>query len=275
MAEYRYDRLRWPDINQAVADQKIPIIGIGSVEQHGPHLPLCTDWYQADRIVEEAAKRSGGKLLMLPTLQYGYVTHVMDYPGTLTAQWQHFIDFCLDITKSLAYHGFKKMIIVNGHGSNEPPLELVTRRTNLETNAACALVRCWPFLMDEKAMAKWRESGPGGVGHACELETSLMLYLAPEWVKKENAGNWSIPQSSKFTFGDAMTPPAVTMVGWTSASGSNGTFGRADLGTAEKGKIIFEETVSALLAFADEFAKAAPRKRVEHHAAQPDIAFPG
>jgi len=272
-----YDHLTWPEVNEAVAAGKIPILAVGSVEQHGPHLPLCTDWLQAHRIVEETARRSGGRLLVMPPVHYGYITHAMDFPGTITVHWRHFIEFCLDITKSLAYHGFKKMVIVNGHGSNEAPLELVGRRTNLETGALCAVVRCWPFLLnvDPQFNAKWRESGPGGTGHACELETSTMLHIAPELVKKENAKNYQIPQSSRFTFGDLYGEPPVSVVGWTSAGGTNGTFGRADLGTAEKGRLIFEETVKQLAAFTEEFARRPARPRADHHQAPSGEGLPG
>jgi creatinine amidohydrolase len=274
---YRYDELTWPEVNDAVAEGKIPILAVGSVEQHGPHLPLCTDWLQAQRVVEEAARRSNGRLLVMPPVHYGYITHAMDFPGTVTVHWQHLIDFCLDITKSLAYHGFKKMIIVNGHGSNEPLLELVGRRTNLETDATCAVVRSWPVLLsvDPEFNAKWRESGLGGTGHACELETSLMLYLAPDIVKKENAKDFRIPQTSAFTFGDIYSFAPVSVVGWTSAAGTNGTFGRADLGTTEKGKLIFEETVKQLLAFVEDFHQQPYKPRVDHHKASPTTPVPG
>lgn len=272
-----YDELTWPEVNDAVAAGRIPILAVGSVEQHGPHLPLCTDWLQAQRIVEEAARRSNGRLLVMPPVHYGYITHAMDFPGTVTVHWQHLVDFCLDITKSLAYHGFKKMVIVNGHGSNEPLLELVGRRTNLETDATCAVVRCWPFLLNVVPgfNARWRESGPGGTGHACELETSLMLYLAPDIVKKENAKDFQIPQRSAFTFGDLYASAPVSVVGWTSAAGTNGTFGRADLGTAEKGKLVFEETVKQLLAFVEEFHQQPYNPRVDHHKAPPTTPVPG
>ena len=232
-----YDQLTWPEINDAVADKKIPIMAVGSVEQHGPHLPLNTDWLQAHRIVEEAARRSDGRLLVMPPMQYGYITHAMDFPGTITIHWQHFIDFCLDITKSLAYHGFKKMIIVNGHGSNETPLDLVGRRTNLETD--------------------------------------MMLYLAPDTVKKEEAGNYPGRQTSKFTFGDLFGAAPVSTVGWTSAAGSNGTFGRADLGTAEKGQLVFEESAKQLLAFAQELDAMPHKPRIDHHKEPPTTPVPG
>ena len=274
----RYDDLTWPEINDAVVAGKIPILAVGSVEQHGPHLPLSTDWLQAQRIVEEAARQSDGLLLVMPPVHYGYTTHSMDFPGNVTIGYQHLIDFCLDITKSLAYHGFKKMIVVNGHGSNEPLLELVGRRTNLETDAVCAVVRCWPFLLsaDPQFNARWRESQyPGGCAHACEMETSVMLHLRPETVKMENAQDFYRRQESSFVWTDAFARGPVSIVGWTSQGGTNGTFGRADLGTAEKGKLIFEEAVKHLVAFAQEFRDRPFSPRKDHHQKPPTIPVPG
>ena len=79
------------------------------------------------------------KMLVLPIVAYGYTGHVMDFPGTINNDFEHFMHHVLDITKSLAYHGFKKIILLNGHGSNMPNLDLVARRTNLETDAECVL----------------------------------------------------------------------------------------------------------------------------------------
>ena len=65
------------------------------------------------------------KVLVLPTVAYGYTGHVMDFPGTINNDFEHFMHHVLDITKSLAYHGFKKIVLLNGHGSNMPNLDLV------------------------------------------------------------------------------------------------------------------------------------------------------
>src|SRR5690242_21127069 len=85
--------------------------------------------------------------------------HVMDFPGTINNHFEHFIDHVLDITKSLAYHGFKKIVLLNGHGSNMPNLDLVARRTNLETDAECIPAAWWNLLTVDKAfLPRWRQS---------------------------------------------------------------------------------------------------------------------
>src|SRR5437588_476700 len=135
--EYRYEKLTWPEINDAVELGKVCLVPCGAVEQHGPHLPLDVDLVCPTGIAHGAGKQIPDKLLVLPIVAYGYTGHVMDFPGTINNDFEHFMHHVLDITKSLAYHGFKKILLLNGHGSNMPNLDLVARRTNLETDAEC------------------------------------------------------------------------------------------------------------------------------------------
>src|SRR4029079_10123937 len=133
--EYRYEKLTWPDINDAVEEGQVCILPCGAVEQHGPHLPLDVDLVCPTGIATGAGKLIPDKMLVLPVVTYGYTGHVMDFPGTINQHYTHFIDHVLDITKSLAYHGFKKVVLLNGHGSNMPNLAIVARRTD-NTHAA-------------------------------------------------------------------------------------------------------------------------------------------
>lgn len=175
--EYCYEKLTWPEINDAIDLGKVCIVPCGAVEQHGPHLPLDVDLVCPTAIALGAGREVPESILVLPTVSYGYTGHVMDFPGTINTDFEHFMHQVLDITKSLAYHGFKKIILLNGHGSNMPNLDLVARRTNLETDAECILAAWWNLLtVDKEFLPRWRQSRfPGGCAHACELETSLYL----------------------------------------------------------------------------------------------------
>ena len=144
--EYRYEKLTWPEINDAVDLGKVCIVPCGAVEQHGHHLPLDVDLVCPCGVANGAGREIPDKMLVLPVVAYGYTGHVMDFPGTINTDFEHFMHQVLDITKSLAYHGFKKIILLNGHGSNMPNLDLVARRTNLETDAECCLVAWWNLL---------------------------------------------------------------------------------------------------------------------------------
>ncbi len=96
----------------------------------------------------------------------------MDFPGSISISVEHLFNFVLDVTKSTAHHGFERILIADGHGSNMPILDLVTRRTILETKALCGLFM-WTDLVKDIA-SEIRESAPRcGMAHAGELETSL------------------------------------------------------------------------------------------------------
>ena len=139
-SEYRYEKLTWPEINDAVDQNQVCIIPCGAVEQHGDHLPLDVDLMCPGSIARGVGEANPDKVLVLPTIAYGYTGHVMDFPGTINTHYETFIKQVLDVTTSLAYHGFKKIILLNGHGSNMPNLDLAARRTNLETSAECLLI---------------------------------------------------------------------------------------------------------------------------------------
>ena len=181
--------MTWPEVNAAGEAGKIPVIPIGTTEQHGPHLPLKIDRWTSTSICDEAAKRAPNRLTVLPPIAYGYTSHVMDFPGTITIHHETFIRYVVDVLKSLAYHGFKKIIMINGHGSNHNPLELAGRRAMLESDAGVAMAGWW-FLSDANSgfQDTWRDSPfPGGAAHAGEAETSLALHLDPDAVKMDLA----------------------------------------------------------------------------------------
>ncbi len=103
--EYRFNRLTWPEMNEAIAMQKVVLLPTGSTEQHGPHLPLETDVFLAEAVCLEAGRRAPDRILVLPPISYGLNMHHIDFPGTLHIEPEVFIAFCLNITKSVAYHG--------------------------------------------------------------------------------------------------------------------------------------------------------------------------
>ena len=127
--EYRFNHLTWPEINEAIGQQKLVLLPTGSTEQHGRHLPLDTDVFLAESVCLEVARRAKGKVLVLPPISYGLNLHHIDFPGTIHINPENFIAFCVDITKSVAYHGFEKILLVNGHGSNAPLIDLIARKT--------------------------------------------------------------------------------------------------------------------------------------------------
>lgn len=279
LRQHRYEKLTWPEINDAVAAGKIPIVPCGAVEQHGPHLPLDVDMLLCTSVALAAGERIPERVLVLPSVSYGYTGHVMDFPGTINIHYQHFIEHVLDICKSLAYHGFKKILLLNGHGSNMPNLDLVSRRCNLETDAQCAFAAWWMFLtVDPEFLPRWRQSAfPGGCAHACELETSVYMHLCPEDVRTDliRSGKVSFNEEhSRFRFVDLFGSGPAQVTSWTSGYSETGVLGDAELATPEKGKSAFDEAVKRLSEFITEWHAAPVPTRKMNHRRQPTMPMP-
>jgi creatinine amidohydrolase len=277
--EYRYEKLTWPEINDAVDLGKVCILPCGAVEQHGHHLPLDVDLVCPGGIAKGAGQALADKILVLPTICYGYTGHVMDFPGTINSNYTTFMEHVLDVTRSLAYHGFKKIILLNGHGSNMPNLDLVARRTNLETDAECLVIAWWNLLtVDKNFLPSWRESKfPGGCAHACELETSLYLYLDEDNVRKDKIRSDVISfneDNSPYNWVDLFGAGPATVVSWTSSYSGTGVLGEAELATKEKGERVYREAVKQLCGFVNYFHPRPKDKRKELHRRPPTIPIP-
>lgn len=277
--EHRYYKLTWPEINDAIEMGKVCIVPCGSVEQHGHHLPLDVDMICPTEIALGAGRLASDRILVLPTVSYGYTGHVMDFPGTINNDWTHFIDHVLDITRSLAYHGFKKIVLLNGHGSNMPNLDLVSRRTNLETDAECVLAAWWQLLQaDREFLPRWRESEyPGGCSHACELETSLYLFLDEDNVRKEHIRDEIAAfnrEKNDFIWGDLFGKGPVAHISWTSGYTESGVTGRPELATVEKGRQVYEEAVKQLVRFVEYYQVRPVEPRGDRHRVPPTMPMP-
>ena len=277
--EHRYEKLTWPEINDAVDLGKVCIIPCGAVEQHGHHLPLDVDLVCPVGIANGTGREIPYKMLVLPVVAYGYTGHVMDFPDTINQDFEHFMHHVLDITKSLAYHGFKKIILLNGHGSNMPNLDLVARRTNLETDAECSVI-AWRNLLtvDKQFMPRWRQSKfPGGCSHACELETSLYMYLDGDNVRKDKIKSGTISfnnEESPFNWVDLFGAGPATVVSWTSSYSDTGVLGDAELATPEKGREVYEESVKQLARFVPWFKDRPKDVRQDFHRKKPTMPMP-
>jgi creatinine amidohydrolase len=245
--EYRYNRLTWPEMNAAIARQPVVILPTASTEQHGRHLPLDVDLLLTETICLEIGRRANGSVLVLPPIPYGLNKHHIDFPGTIHIAPEVFIAFGLNVTKSVAYHGFAKILIVNGHGSNAPLIDVIARRTTLETGSLCAA--CHYITV---AVERFREIMDSAViAHADEFETSLYLYLAPERVQMDQAGQDN-DVMGQYLSSDS-TSPYVRFNDYWSRWTALGVHGDARPATAEKGAIIFETAVTRMLELTEEW----------------------
>jgi creatinine amidohydrolase len=279
--QYLYAKMTWPELRTAADMGKVIVLPVSSTEQHGYHLPLDVDTVLSTNTALEAARRAPEKMLIAPSIPYGFNVHAFDFPGTLHVPRNPFIDYLVDVCKSFSYHGFKRIILHNGHGSNMPLLTNVARRVSLETDALCACVM-WTALLtvDPEHRHQWRESRiPGGCAHACELETSAYLYFYPERVQMEKAEDniswYNYLDQSRFGAADLMLGGGIMkVVEWTSTYSPQGVMGQATLGTAEKGKIIVEEAAARLIQFVELFKEWPQPARQDHHTTPPTSPLP-
>jgi len=180
--------MTWEEVEEALdRSGNVAIIPVGSTEQHGKHLPLGTDSYNAIGLADDAAKRTGA--VITPPIWFGWSPHHMWLPGTITLRPDILTEVVVDVCKSLDHHGFKKIIIINGHRmANLPPLQQAAAKVQMETDASIILLD--PYPLSEKIR---RELNIPEIGHGDEMETSHMIFLHPELVEMEKAVKYVPP----------------------------------------------------------------------------------
>jgi len=265
LVKYLYHEHTWPEIREAAQRKPVCVIPCGTTEQHGPHLPLSVDFVTAGMISELAVKKAAPNALLLPTVSYGFNEHHMDFPGTIAIPGQDFINYTANIGMSLARHGFDKILYVNGHGSNRPFLEIAAREVCNRTDAFAALVSWWSLIPRKLLDEVLTSEVPGGVSHACELETSALLYLRPDLVDMSKAVKDQGFQPGKYMWRDLrVTAPLVFNEQWSRFS-ETGIQGDPTLATAEKGKIFVDAAVEHMANLLLELKEREFRSRVDHH----------
>jgi creatinine amidohydrolase len=263
---HRYAQLTWPQVAERAAEDAVCVIPVATLEDHGYHLPIDTDVVIAETLAERAVQERTDRALLLPTVTHGYTPHHMDFPGSITIDWKRFVDHLLDIGKSLLHHGFRRVLFVNGHGSNVPLVDMAARLLMLERRDVTAAT-FWYLSTPESAelLARTRDSeSPGGMAHACELETSLYLAIRPELVQMDKAVREIPDWDSKHVWMDWNDGPLSVKGQWSGWTES-GVIGDATVATAEKGRIWLEQAVKEICEHIDEIARRAHRPGRDHH----------
>lgn len=127
-----FGKLTWTEVARAASEGRVPIVPIGTLEDHGYHLPIDTDVTLVEAVCRGAAERLPAQTVLMPPIVHGYSPHHMDYPGTVSIRWDTFCRYCTDVALSLVRHGFRRVLMVNGHGSNQNLVETAARLTMVE-----------------------------------------------------------------------------------------------------------------------------------------------
>lgn len=240
------------EVREIDASTAVVLVPAAAVEQHGPHLTLDTDAFLCTSIVEAAAVRvrKSGPVLVAPTLSLGLSAHHMAFPGTLTLRPATFAAVVSDVCRSLARHGFRRQLIVNGHGGNRSLLGVVIQQAGFDEPVHIAAVDYWS--LGAETAARVRESPPGGMGHACEFETSLMLHLRPESVRRSLIARELPTIRSASECYDLFLRGPLSAHWKTHELTKSGVMGAPDLATEEKGRVMFEACVTGLARLVEE-----------------------
>ena len=254
--------LAYPDIQAYLKVCDLVLVPMASTEQHGPHLPLCTDTVTAIEVASRVAKINN--MLHTPAIWTGYSPQHMAGPGegrgTITIRSSTLQALMYDVARSLIHHGFNKILFVNGHGSNVKVVDPVLRKIRYDTGAMVGF--CIPYMerytgLLEGLMENPKDETPGW--HASELETSQMLAHNPDIVRMDRAVKTltSIPKWLPSSFGKKDGAPDIQFEGYSYFQfpmdhhefTDSGVIGNPERATAAKGQEAFRR-------YAEHVAKA-------------------
>ncbi len=233
---YWLNHLTWPDIEKRIKEVPVALVPVGATEQHGYHLPVGTDVFLAEKLAEKVSDRTGA--LIYPSINFGYSWVWRDRVGTVSLRQPILQEVIKDVVRSVERYGIRMIIFLNGHEANSATLKYAIREIQDETDVKVA----WMFYPGWQQVHKEYMESPtwGGMFHACEFETSLMLAAREELVHMERAVQ-EYPER----------PPLYgmdnTSIGDLSKSG---TYGNPLVATKEKGEKmmeLFADNVAALI----------------------------
>ena len=246
---YLWGEFTWPDAEEVLNRVDVALLPVGAIEQHGPHLPLDTDAFDADYMARKVAQAcSDPKPLVLPLIPYGVSYHHDDFPGTISVTNDTFARLIYDVGVSAARNGIKKLVIINGHGGNAPSLNHAAQMINRDTHIFVCVDTGETSDVDIDKIV----DTPNDV-HAGEIETSTSLANRPHLVQMDKAVP-GIPQfSSRYL--DFTSARGVPWHAHTSKISNSGVMGDPTKATAEKGRKIWETMIVHMVALVEDLKR--------------------
>ncbi|MCB0668066.1 MAG: creatininase family protein [Saprospiraceae bacterium] len=225
-------------------DRDIPVLlPVAATEQHGPHLPLATDRMIGWHFAYQLHLKIPDQILILPPVAVGCSSHHMDFSGTLSVSHEAFAAYVEEILESVIAHDFNNLIIFNSHGGNQGIGQVILERLGPEVGQL-VLVTWWKLALE--ALIKINETGPGGVGHAGEFETSLMMYIAPHLVDEKAIAKGENQETYGWATADMLRGAKAGLYRSMYEMTPNGVFGDPTKSNAKKGEQISNLVVQSL-----------------------------
>jgi creatinine amidohydrolase len=177
--------MTYPQLQQVPRASTVVVAPIAACEQHSRHLPTYTDTLLVTGVADGVEQRLPREVLQLPTLWFGASSHHLRFGGTLSAEVDTHIQMLCDLLVPLLDDGYQRALVLNGHGGNIDTMQVALRR--LQPRYRDRLVTAASYWdLAEKELAALAEGPRKTMGHACEFETSMMLALRPDLVRRED-----------------------------------------------------------------------------------------
>lgn len=244
--ENRMFKLTWPEVREYLKENDVVLFPTGSTEQHGRHIAEDNDTFTAYEIARRVAERTG--VLVAQPMPFGNSVHHMKFPGSITLSFRTLVNVYKEVCGSLIHHGFRKIVVMNGHGGNTGAISQALREIKEETGETVYSLMVFPgergFGSDSVKILK-QEGG----GHACEMETSIALYLDQRVLQGE-ATKWKPPKA--WTEFDRKYRGKVSWTRDFHESTETGNLGDPTIATKEKGKQMVEAVVDDISAFIED-----------------------
>lgn len=224
--------LNWPQVRDLPRSTPI-VFPIAALEQHGHHMPLFTDSLLLEAVLQRVKPRFASNVVFAPLQWLGNSEHHLDFPGTLSAGPRTYLDLLKELARNFLFHGFERILFLNGHGGNIVPAQqaLFELRQETRKEQAALLLSATYWTLAEGCAKPDPRFAQQEMGHACEWETSMMLCIRPDLVK----GHQSV---APVPFGRAFAPAHRAWV--TKDRTVPGHIGQPHLATAEKGAILLD-----------------------------------
>jgi len=241
---------------------KVVIIPIGHTEQHALHLPMSTDTLIIDAIAQGVVASAPHRAVTLPVMPYGVSTHRSSFAGTLNVGGRAFEDFWVGLIDHLAGRGFDRMYLLSGHGGNCSFLVNAVKYAG-ERHRRIFCATAWLYLSGPEGVAaleKHRRSGIGGMGHACELETSFILHLRPDLVHMQRVVDETDFVATPSYYMDWVEGGALVANPPWDDDTATGAYGAGSLATAENGAIWLKTAIAEKVAHVEEIHEQQERR---------------
>lgn len=233
--------MTWPIARERLGESHVALLPVGAIEQHGPHLPLDVDAYDAERLCREVAQQcSHPRPLVLPLIPYGVSYHHDDFAGTVSIGPDILSRLVHEIGMSISRQGIDKLVIVNGHGGNDPALHFAAQLINRDAGIFTCVDTGETSDTDIDDMASTHNDV-----HAGEIETSTTLALRPEVVRKDQMAP-AVPRFSSHYL-DFSSKRGVGWYGHTLKISPSGVMGDPTRASAEKGRRMWDTMVRNLV----------------------------